>query len=138
MKKTYKNKSIIFPIIILSIFALFSTKTTNALDENNFGTILAIPKVETLDSSKVSTSSAMFNGSVNPNGLPTIYWFEYREVSYVSYNTGFIYAGKDGQNGKVNISVSNLRPNSVYSFNIVSENKLGRVRGEVVTFKTQN
>jgi hypothetical protein len=79
------------------------------------------------------------NGTVNPNGSTTAYWFEYGETS--SYGSS-IPVGEDGDAGSagsaqpVNRSLSGLDPETTYHFRLVAENAAAKVEGDDEEFTT--
>ncbi len=98
--------------------------------------VLNAPAVTTLPAESVDVSVAVVNGIINPNHLPTSYYFEY------GYNTD--YGGKtpvmDAGSGKDEISVSaslgDLSENTVYHYRLVAYNALKTLAGGDLTFQT--
>jgi phosphodiesterase/alkaline phosphatase D-like protein len=90
----------------------------------------------------IATSSATVNGSVNPNGVETTYWFEYSTDSLlgslIGSGTSEVSAGAGTSNVNVSAHLTNLSPNTRYYFRLVARNSFGTVRGDISSFKTDN
>lgn len=97
-----------------------------------------VPNVETGTSSFVSSSTAVVNGQVRPNGASTSYWFEYGETTSLGNRT----VSSDIGSGYSNIStpayITGLRATTVYYFRLSARNSFGTVNGSVYTFQTNN
>jgi hypothetical protein len=109
--------------------------TTKGADQTF--TTLKVPRATTEPASNVKSNQATLNGTVNPEGTATSYYFE--------YGTSKSYGGKapavaEGVgSGVVNIAVSNvitgLTMGSTYHFRVVAENAAGEiVNGKDETF----
>ncbi len=100
------------------------------------------PTVETSSPSNVSRTDAFLNGSINPNGLATTYWFEYSEDSLLGTLIGSgtpektIAAGTT--NVKVQAKITGLQNNTTYYYHLVGRNADGTVFGNVVSFRTKS
>jgi hypothetical protein len=100
----------------------------------------------------VQETAATITGTVNPQALPTIYWFQYATSDTTScpthpepsaetlttcrslLTTG---AGEQGEPIPVSADLTNLVPGATYHYRIVAENKDGTVTSEDQTFTTQ-
>lgn len=97
------------------------------------------PTAVTTAATDVGDAHAQLNGTVNPNGTKTEYYFEYGKT--VGYGK-FIPIGKNGEAGEGSIPVAfnqvikELEPNTTYHFRIVAVNKNGKSEGEDKTFTT--
>jgi phosphodiesterase/alkaline phosphatase D-like protein len=123
--------------------------------QNQFGTVNGVmlnfktlgsatasaPIGKTGSATSISTSKATLRGTVDPNGAPTIYWFEYSTDSLLGsvliQATPQKSAGIDSNTVSVNADVSGLNAKTDYYFRIVVQNSLGTARGERATFKTK-
>ncbi|HEY4499924.1 MAG TPA: hypothetical protein VJH70_02225 [Candidatus Paceibacterota bacterium] len=95
------------------------------------------PTVNTLVPSSVSPTSALLDGSVNPNSLQpgATVWFEYGTDSSVTNRTSnrILYGNTAFT---TNEFVSNLQPNTFYYFRIAASNSSGTNYGSLMTFAT--
>jgi Concanavalin A-like lectin/glucanases superfamily/Polysaccharide lyase len=94
----------------------------------------AAPGVTTGAAAAISPASAALNGTVDPNGLPTTYWFEYGETK--AY--GSISKKVEGleEVAAIAAEISGLDLRTVYHFRLVAENAEGKTLGEDATFTT--
>jgi hypothetical protein len=97
------------------------------------------PAATTLAPSEVQQTSAKLNGSVNPNGLDTHYYFEYGPTT--SYGSTVPAApGMDIGSGTTGIStwnvISGLEPGANYHYRLVASSSSGTTLGEDKTFST--
>ena len=97
--------------------------------------VVVLPSVITNSPTHVSASSASFHGSVDPNGFTTTYWFEYG-IGNFTHQTPSFSAGSGTHFVSVVDSVSNLSPNTTYTFRIVASNSAGIQRGNTQSFTT--
>lgn len=124
--------------------------------QNNFGTVNGtifsfttqgppapgLPTVQTTGASKISTSSVVFNGKVNPNGGTTSYWFEYGTDSNLNNQVVSSRQQQVSSTGSANVDVSlsgtGLQTETKYYYRVVASNSSGTVRGNIVSFKTKH
>jgi hypothetical protein len=99
-----------------------------------FTTLGTAPVVVTLPATNVSATNATVNGSVNPGGLVTTYYFEYgTDTNYGSFTgTNSLPAGNGTM--PVTSTLSNLQPATVYHFQLVAVNDVGATPGGDLTF----
>jgi hypothetical protein len=83
-----------------------------------------------------SSTSAMLRGSVNPNGAPTTYLFQYGKNQLYDSRTGELNAGKGTKKVGVKIPIGSLTPNTTYHYRLVAQNRKGITFGKDRTFKT--
>ncbi|MBF0412283.1 MAG: hypothetical protein HQK70_06190 [Desulfamplus sp.] len=85
----------------------------------------------------VKKNSAVLNGTVNPNGSPASYYFEYGETINYGYSTSTQYAGA-GVTSSVNVTdiITGLTPITPYNFRLVAWNSSGTTYGSNQTFTT--
>jgi hypothetical protein len=106
--------------------------------ETIFVTDALAPDVATLAPSNVRASAASLQGTVNPNGSPTAYHFEYGTTtgygSRLPANDAS--AGSGGVVKDVSQGVEGLSPNTVYHYRLVAENALGQTVGADRSFTT--
>lgn len=88
---------------------------------------------------ELTASSATLNGTVDPNGSETAYWFEYGETT--AYGAA-VPASEDGDAGSgadmvaVDESVFGLAPATTYHYRLVASSAQGTVVGEDAAFTT--
>ena len=98
------------------------------------------PKVTSQNATQVNTTSAKLNGEINPNGAQTTYWFEYSDGTPVGGvlidKTSKLTLNSSANPSNVSATISNLKTNTTYYFELVAENNIGTVRGDRLSFKT--
>lgn len=113
-----------------------ATKTSSAV---SFTTAQIAPEVEATGASGVEESSAVLNGSINPNGLQTTYYFEYGTTESYGSRVPLLVDGVAG-NERVSRSfseaVSGLAPSTTYHYRLVAENAIGQIESADKTFAT--
>ncbi|MBF0101893.1 MAG: hypothetical protein HQK77_13395 [Desulfobacterales bacterium] len=93
------------------------------------------PTVTTDAASSVTSNSATLNGSVNPNGASTTYYFQYGTgTNYTNSTETKIVQGTSSV--LVSAQLSGLTPATMYYYRLVAENSAGRVEGSDITFTT--
>jgi hypothetical protein len=100
------------------------------------GQVGAPPTVTTGVASDLHTSSAVLNATVNPNGLPTTYEFEYGRTARYGSATSRANAGTGTTPVAVDARIDGLRPGTTYHFRIVASNEAGADAGADGTFTT--
>ena len=106
-----------------------------------FTTAQIAPEVEVSDASGVEETNAVLNGSVNPNGLQTTYYFEYGTTLSYGARVPMIVDGIAG-NGRASRSfsqvISGLAPGAIYHYRLVARNASGQAVSVDRTFATAN
>lgn len=121
--------------------------------QNQFGTVngqiqnfttsgpadTAVPIVSTNSVNAITGTSAKLNASVTPNGVSTMYWFEYSNNSDFSLALNTLEQPLNSISSLSNVSanINNLTNNTKYYFRVVAKNQYGTVRGDAVTFTTK-
>jgi RHS repeat-associated protein len=123
---------------------LYRVVATNAIGksvggESSFKAPMA-PTVITESATGVSSSEATLHGSVNPNGKPTNYQFEYGTTT--SYgekapSTGK-YAGSGDSTSSFFVQIAGLKKNTTYHYRIEANSPSGEGFGADKTFTTLN
>jgi hypothetical protein len=119
-------------------FQLFASNSvgTNIGGDLTFTNLSAPPTVLTLAASAPSASGGTLNGSVNPNGLPTLWYFEYG----TSTNYGTVTPGSSLPPTNIVLAVDSvlttLNSSTLYHFQLVASNSLGTNLGGDLTFTT--
>jgi phosphodiesterase/alkaline phosphatase D-like protein len=99
-----------------------------------------VPTVNASSATNVTNTTATFNGTINPNGADTMYWFEYSTDSLF----GSVLLKKtnkvslSGTSGMTNVhaDVTGLKNNTNYYFRLVGQNSAGTAKSERVIFST--
>jgi hypothetical protein len=73
----------------------------------------------------IHTTSAKLHGTVDPNGLPTTYHFQYGKGTAFAHSTAVVVAGSESSPVDVSAVVHHLKPGATYSFRLVATNSLG-------------
>ncbi|MCP4352756.1 MAG: hypothetical protein GY795_45460 [Desulfobacterales bacterium] len=94
------------------------------------------PNITIYPTNPISYHSATLNGAINPNGLPTIYYFEYGTTTAYGLTTPKADAGSGNNVISVSTDIENLKDNTTYFFQLVAENDCVTVRGENKSFTT--
>jgi len=109
---------------------------TNYGSDQTFATSGSGPTVTTGAGTAVSTGSATLNGTVNPNGSSTSYYFEYGTSTSYSMTTTSTNAGSGTSTISVSVPVTGLTPCTTYHFRVTASNNAGISYGDDQTFTT--
>jgi hypothetical protein len=94
------------------------------------------PGASTGSARSVTPTGARLTGTVDPNGRPTTYRFEYGTSTSYAKRTTETSAGS-GQSGKsVSATIAGLTPNTRYHYRVVATNAAGVARGRDRSFTT--
>lgn len=96
------------------------------------------PSVQTNSASNIRQASATLNGTVNPNGIQTNYWFEYGTTASLGENTSHSSTGSGTTDQQVSLYVGNLSNGTTYYFRLAAQNSIGTTRGSILNFRTLN
>ena len=94
----------------------------------------ASPEVLTGSATNITRDSATLNGTVNPNGLTTDYYFEWGPTTAYGNVTSSQSAGSGSSDVAVSANLSALTINTQYHFRIVAANSLGTTYGTDMCF----
>jgi hypothetical protein len=109
---------------------------TNKGSDITFTTSALGPVAVTLAATNVSTTLAQLNGTVNPNGTPTTYYFEYGPTSSYGTQTSALSAGSGMSPSSVSAVISGLTSFTLYHFRLVVTSSIGTFRGSDMTVMT--
>jgi peptidoglycan/xylan/chitin deacetylase (PgdA/CDA1 family) len=94
------------------------------------------PTVTTSASTGMTGTTAVLNGTINPNKLATYWWFQWGTTK--NYGTGspavLIPAGTTAVS--ISLTITGLTPNTTYYFRAAGSNARGNKYGVATTFKT--
>ena len=94
------------------------------------------PTVTTLAATYVDNNSVTLNGTVNPHGSATTYYFEWGTSLSYGNSTGSQAAGSGRIDVAVSADLTGLIPNTVYHYRLVATNSEGPSYGQDMTFYT--
>jgi hypothetical protein len=94
------------------------------------------PVAVTGSATSVTVSSATLNGSVDPNGRATGWYFQYGTSTSYGSKTPAKSAGSATTATSVSAAVSSLRPGRIYHYRLVATSDSGTSRGADRTFST--
>jgi phosphodiesterase/alkaline phosphatase D-like protein len=94
------------------------------------------PAVTTRSASNVKQQSAVLNGTINPNGAPTSYYFQWGLDQNYGVNGATRSAGSGTKAVNVRQTAAGLIPGTTYHYRLVAVNKFGTTTGADRTFKT--
>ena len=105
----------------------WSTKIASFKFANN-------PSVVTTAATAITGTGATLNGTINPNGLASTYYFEYGTTITYGTTTTTTSAGSGSTTASVNAAISGLISGTTYHFRIVGTNSDGVTYGGDMTF----
>jgi hypothetical protein len=96
------------------------------------------PSVTTGRATNVAKNSATLNGTVNPNGIATTYYFQWGLTSAYGNTTSTQSAGSGVSNVAVSADLTGLTPKTTYHYRLVATNSFGTSYGVDMTFRKSN
>jgi BspA type Leucine rich repeat region (6 copies) len=97
---------------------------------------LGLSQVSTLPATAVSTNSAALNGSVSPNGWPTIAWFQWGATSSYGNVTSATALGSGTTALPLSAPLAGLTLGVTYHFRVAATNDYGLAYGSDQSFTT--
>jgi hypothetical protein len=94
------------------------------------------PKATTGGAHNVTYGAASVNGTVNPGGGATSYYFQYGPTRAYGAQTGIGSAGAGDKGVSVSVTLGGLQPLTVYHYRLVAVNGAGTSFGDDRTFQT--
>jgi hypothetical protein len=91
---------------------------------------LALPGAATTAARETSSSGTTMTGKVDPNRLPTTWYFEWGTTKSYGQQTPVTDAGKGSSAFQVRYALTGLAPNTSYHFRLVAQNAAGVRRGD--------
>ncbi len=110
---------------------------THAGADTTFTTPSNVEGLATAPATDVLGASATLNGSLEPNGLDTHYWFEYGPSPSYGSSTPHEDAGEASAVKLVSATLTGIEPNKTYYYRLVGENSLGVTNGAEETLTTK-
>lgn len=95
------------------------------------------PTVSTGAAASETQTSAVLNGTVNPGGAKTFYFFQWGTSALFGAQSRSTPAGSGTKTVSVHTTASGLVPGTTYYYRLVASNSAGESVGKVRTFKTQ-
>jgi len=96
----------------------------------------ASPAASTDPAARITNTSAVIHGTVNPNGAATTYFFQWGLTTSYGGNGAPHHLAARPQNAAVADPLQGLTPGTVYHYRVVATNSLGTSYGADRTFKT--
>jgi hypothetical protein len=122
--------------VVLKARGFKSGITSSAVATATYTSSLQMPTATTLAATLLAAAAAQLNGSVNPNGTSTTYYFEYGTTASYGTQTTSASAGSGSTALSVSATLSGLTPGTTYHFRIVATNGAGVASGTDLTFVT--
>jgi hypothetical protein len=94
------------------------------------------PGVATGKATGVAQQVATLNGTVNPHGVPTAFYFQYGRTTSYGTRTPTGDAGNGTKAVPVSAALTGLQPNALYHFRLVAFSTAGTTRGGDHRFRT--
>jgi phosphodiesterase/alkaline phosphatase D-like protein len=114
------------------VIATSSAGTTRG--EDGTLTTFKAPDVATGNASSITATSATLNGTVNPSGRPTTWFFEYGTSTRYGTRTSARSAGSGTGSVPVSAAVTGLKSGTTYHFRLVASSDSGTTHGSDHTF----
>jgi phosphodiesterase/alkaline phosphatase D-like protein len=95
-----------------------------------------LPKIVTTNAGNISTTTAILNGEINPQGIATVYWYEYGKTFGLGQATPVSSIDQVKANIDVTATLSGLDMGSTYYYRLNAQNTYGTVNGNISTFNT--
>jgi hypothetical protein len=98
----------------------------------------APPTLGAVSAHNIQGTSALLKGSVDPEGLPTTYHFEYAKVASFAgaLKTPSASAGSGSDPHPARAAIASLTPNTTYFFRLIASNSSGTATGTSSSFGT--
>lgn len=95
-----------------------------------------MPVAVTGEAGSITENSAVLNGTVNPAGDETTYYFEYGTTAGLGSTTDSVSAGAGTTDAAVTAAISNLEPQLTYYYRLAAQNSAGVRYSAIRTFAT--
>lgn len=102
------------------------------------GSVYTVPPTsQTNEATNITTTSARLNGTVNPNGYSTDYYFEYGTETPLTERTSTRTLSASAGMSSVYANISGLTPNTIYYYKVIADRDGTPISGGLVSFRTQ-
>lgn len=121
------------------LWGVWGSSETDLFAVGESGTILRFissPTVSTGSATSERTDSATLNGTVNPNGYTTTYYFEYGTTTSYGSTTAQKDAGSGTDDISISTDITGLTKDTTYQFRLVATNEKGTTNGANASFTT--
>jgi plastocyanin len=121
------------------LIATYASGASTVLGADQIFTTVSPPGAPTASTgaaSAIGETGATLNGTVNPDGQATTYFFNYGTTSSYGHTTAVQPAGADSAGHIVSATIAGLLPGTVYHFELVAHNASGNAPGDDKTFTT--
>lgn len=98
--------------------------------------ITPLPSATTTAASDVQATSAVVNGTVDPDGAATSVWFDWGTSTSYGQQTAAVSAGSQSATVPESATLTGLQPSTTYDVRIMASNANGTATGGNVTFTT--
>jgi phosphodiesterase/alkaline phosphatase D-like protein len=122
--------------IVSIAIGLLALAITSAGDPAPASAAPSAPSATTGSPSNVAQSSATVNGTVNPNGTDTNYYFQYGTTTAYGSNTPSTGAGAGTSDVPVSANLTGLASSTTYHYRLVAVSSAGTTLGGDQTFTT--
>ena len=95
------------------------------------------PTAQTDEATNITTTSARLNGTINPNGYSTDYYFEYGTGTPLTERTSTRTLSASAGTSSVSANISGLTPNTTYYFKVFADRDGTPISGGLASFRTQ-
>jgi hypothetical protein len=95
------------------------------------------PVVTTGGAANIQPTSVALNGTVNPKGAETTYFFQYGTTRLFGLSTQVTSAGAGNRGVRISVPVGGLAPFTTYHYRLVAQNAKGMTIGKRRTFRTR-
>jgi hypothetical protein len=95
------------------------------------------PAVTTLAATDITSGTATLNGTINPQGSLTTYFFQYGTLPFaLNDSTAIDTAGSGSTPQNVSVNITGLESLKKYYFRVVGQNTTGTTAGAILNFTT--
>jgi len=101
-----------------------------------YNTAIGTPEVNTLAATNIGATAATLQGTVNPQGAATVYYFEYGETTAYGQQTPGAGAGSSNLPLAVSADIGSLAERTLYHVRLIASNAVGIGYGGDVSFGT--
>ncbi|NTW48574.1 MAG: hypothetical protein HGB19_02340, partial [Chlorobiales bacterium] len=113
------------------------TSTWQISEAKTYPTLLLLPILSGVSATNVTSSSATLNGTINPNGYETTYYFEWGTKRGTYPNSSSVQSAGGGiADSVISQLLSALSGSTTYYYRLVAKNQKGTIAGTEQSFTT--